>query len=116
MASGASRLPSGLEVAGLLRLVEAAGGNAVVLRRGDPDRGALVLMIASRGQHVAFLERILSLDGEYEWRRAGPLESAGSAEISQFLEKRARFDEDFWAIELDIADPQRFIAELGLTG
>jgi hypothetical protein len=28
-----------------------------------------------------------------------------------FLARRARFDDDLWALELDIADPERFIAE-----
>jgi hypothetical protein len=37
-------------------------------------------------------------------------------EISKFLASRARFDEDLWAIELDIADAERFIAETKLTG
>ena len=31
--------------------------------------------------------------------------------VADFLAKRARFDTDFWAIELDIAAPERFIAE-----
>ena len=111
-----SRLPAGLEVTGLLRRIEAAGGFATVLRKGDKDRGSLLLLIGSRGRHVACLERILSLEGDYEWRQSGPLESAESADITAFLEKRARFDEDYWALELDIADPERFIAELGTTG
>jgi hypothetical protein len=116
MASPASRLPAGLEVAGLLRRVEAAGGFATILRKGDKDRGALLLLVGSRGRHIACLERILSFEGDYEWRRSGPPESAGSIEIASFLEKRARFDEDYWALELDIADPERFIAEIGPTG
>jgi hypothetical protein len=41
----------------------------------------------------------------------GPGESASSTEIADFLAKRTRFDDDLWAIELDIADPERFIAE-----
>ncbi len=109
-------MPSGLEVAGLVRRAEAAGDFAAILRKGDPDRGALLLLIGSRGQHIACFERVLSLYGDYEWRSTGPPDSASSIEIAAFLEKRARFDEDFWAIELDIADPQRFIAEIGLTG
>ncbi len=32
-------------------------------------------------------------------------------EIADFLARRTRFDDDLWAIELDIADPERFIAE-----
>jgi len=65
---------------------------------------------------VTTLERILNLDGSYGWQRVGPAESAGSAEIGDFLARRARFDEDLWAIELDIADPERFIAETTVEG
>jgi hypothetical protein len=105
------RLPTHIEVSGILRRVEQAGGFATVLRRGDKDRGSILLMIGSRGRHFACLERILDLDGNYEWRPAGPSESAESPEVSSFLAKRARFDEDLWAIELDVADPERFTAE-----
>lgn len=105
------RLPTHIEVAGILRRAESAGDFATVLRKGDPDRGSLVLVISSRGRHVALLERVLAISGAYQWRSVGPNDSAGSAEIAGFLAKRARFDEDFWAIELDIAEAERFIAE-----
>jgi hypothetical protein len=105
------RLPAHVEVAGILRRSEASGDFAAVLRKGDPDSGSILLIVTSRGRHVAFLERVLSADGFYAWQSAGPGESAGSPEIAEFLGKRARFDEDLWAIELDIADPERFIAE-----
>lgn len=86
------------------------------MKKGDEERGSLLLFISSRGAHVAVLERILNLDGSYDWQHVGPADSAGSAEIADFLARRARFDEDMWAIELDIADPERFIAETKLTG
>ena len=86
------------------------------MRKGDPERGSLLLFVAQRGAHVACLERVLNLDGSYSWQRAGPAESATSAEITDFLARRARFDEDLWAVELDIADAERFIAETTLTG
>ena len=87
------------------------------MRKGDPDRGSLLLIVTSRGRHVSFLERSLSLDdGAYHWRATGPGESSGSHEIADFLRKRARFDEDSWAIELDIAEPERFIAETTSAG
>jgi hypothetical protein len=82
-----------------------------VLRKGDPERGSLLLLVASRGRHIACLERILNLDGTYRWLAAGPGESASSADVAAFVDSRARFDEDLWAIELDIAEPERFIAE-----
>jgi len=92
------------------------GGFATVMRRGDEERGSLLLFVTSRGRHVACLERVLNLDGSYDWRSAGPAESASSAEIADFLARRARFDEDLWAVELDIADPERFIAETTSAG
>jgi len=86
------------------------------MRKGDKERGSLLLFVSSRGGHVTTLERILNLDGSYSWQRVGPNESVGSAEISDFLAKRTRFDDDLWAIELDIADPERFIAETTSEG
>jgi hypothetical protein len=86
------------------------------VKKGDPDRGSLLIFVVSRGRHVACLERALGADGEYRWERAGPPESASSPDIADFLARRARFDEDLWAIELDIADPERFIAETTSAG
>jgi hypothetical protein len=105
------RLPAHLEVAAILRRAEAGGGFGTVLRKGDPERGSLLLVISSRGQHFACLERMLALDGGYAWRRSGPGDSASSTEVTEFIARRARFDEDAWAVELDIAEPERFIAE-----
>lgn len=106
-----SRLPTHVEVASLLRRAAVAGDFATVVKRGDPERGSLLIVVTSRGVHTACLERILGPEGDYRWQASGPGDSASSASVSEFLRKRARFDEDLWAIELDIADPERFIAE-----
>ncbi len=87
-----------------------------MIRKGDPERGSLLLLISGKGRHFACMERMLSIDGGYHWQPTGPAESASSAEIADFLARRARFDEDFWALELDIADPERFIAETSASG
>ena len=110
------RLPTAVEVAAIVRRAQAAGEFAAILRKGDEDRGALLLVVSSRGQHVACLERLLGPTGAYVWQRTGPTDSAGSAEMRDFLAKRARFDEDSWAVELDIADAERFIAETIASG
>ena len=110
------RLPSAVEAAGLVRRAQADGDFAAVVKKGDPDRGSILLVISNRGRHVACLERALGPDGTYRWSRAGPGESAESAQVAEFLAKRARFDADLWAIELDIADAERFIAETTAAG
>jgi hypothetical protein len=110
------RLPAKLEVSGLVRQIESQGGFATILNSGDADGGAVVLIVSSRGRHVAALERILGISGDYEWRRTGPAESAGSTEVQSFLAKRTRFDPDLWVVEVDIAEPERFIAETTALG
>jgi len=105
------RLPAHLEVGSIIRRAAASGEFATVIKKGDPERGSLLLLIASRGSHVACLERVLAMDGGYRWQAVGPAESASSADVTEFLARRARFDEDSWALELDIADPERFVAE-----
>jgi hypothetical protein len=96
--------------------VAAAGDFATVMRKGDPERGSLLIFVTSRGQDIAVLERVLSLDGAYQWRATKAPESPGSQDMVNFLARRARFDDDLWAIELDIADPERFIAETTHSG
>ena len=100
-----------MEATSLIRRVQAQGDFATLLSKGDADRGALLLVIGSRGRHVACLERILAMDGYYRWQNVGPAESASSTDVGDFLAKRQRVDADLWLIELDVAQPERFIAE-----
>jgi len=110
------RLPAHVEVGAIVRRVAAGGDFATVIKQGDRDSGSLLILVSSRGRHAACLERALAPDGRYLWQRIGPAESASSAEVGDFLARRARFDENLWAIELDIADAERFIAETTSAG
>jgi hypothetical protein len=110
------RLPPRLEVPALIRRAETEGGFATVLHSGNPESGAVLLLVSSRGRHFGVLERVLGASGDYQWRSTGPMESAESAEVAAFLAKRRQFDPDLWAVELDIAQPERFIAETTAAG
>jgi hypothetical protein len=110
------RLPAHLEASSLLRRAQSEGGFGTVLKRGDPDRGSLVLLISGRGAHWACFERALSAGGDYGWRRVGPGPGVDPETLADWSQKRIRFDEDLWLIELDIAVPERFIVETGLEG
>ena len=101
------RLPAHVEVAAVMRRAEAEGGFATLLRKGDPDRGAVTLVLEKRGEFCGILERELGPSFDYEW----VFKPAGSESVADFIARRERFDTDFWLIELDIAEPERFIAE-----
>jgi len=106
-----ARLPAGLEVSSLVRRADIEGGSAMVIARGDFDRGALLLLVMHRGRHVASLERQLGPGGAYSWAIVGPSVGASESEVGEWAEKRRRFDPDEWQIELDVPSPERFIAE-----
>ena len=105
-----ARLASGFEVGALRRLAEATGGSAMVVHKGDEERGQILLCISQRGIYLTFLERTLQPSGIYSWERVGPAASS-AAKTDSFVERRIKFDSDLWLIDLDVADGERFIAE-----
>lgn len=110
------RLAPAIEVAAIIRRIEAQGDFGAVLRKGDVDRGTLLLVIRSRGRHVTCLERMPSLNGGYDWVETGPGGTDSSQKLAEFVDNRIWFDEDLWLLELDIAHPERFIAETTASG
>lgn len=111
-----ARLPAGLEAAAIRRSVEALGGHAMVLHKGDPDRGQLILLVGERGAHRAILERALQRGGNYHWTRRESAQTPDPATLAKFIGERTRFDPDLWLIELDVPDAERFIAEMTAFG
>ncbi|MCY7270935.1 MAG: DUF1491 family protein [Sphingomonas bacterium] len=105
------RLPAKLEATAIMRQVESAGGFATIIKRGDPESGALILLIAERGLSRALLERQMGDDFVYRWAIAVRPDSANPEKFRQITDKATRFDPDCWLIELDIVDAERFIAE-----
>ena len=108
----AERLPAHVEVAAIMRRVEAEGGFATVVRKGDPDRGTLTLILQKKGEIRGILVRELGPNFTYDW----VFRKAGFQSIEDLTARNARFDTDSWLIELDIAEPERFIAETTSQG
>jgi hypothetical protein len=107
-----ARLKTSLVVSGLIRAVSAAGGFATVLKKGDADAGAILIVIAEKGQISGLFERVLAASGNYEWVDSLPQLIEKKAEIPDWLDRRRARDPDLWVVELDIADAQRFIPRL----
>jgi hypothetical protein len=109
-----TRLKSHILAAAILRRAAGAGAPAQVVKKGDPDAGALFVKI--------FLGRI---DGEARARlfargpnQAGepcwsePLGGVESeARIDAVLDKERRFDRDLWIVEIEDQDGERFLEE-----
>ncbi|HEX7711653.1 MAG TPA: DUF1491 family protein [Sphingomonadaceae bacterium] len=108
------RLPAHLEVAGLIRAVEAAGGFATVIEKGERDAGTILVICCQNGTNARLYERMPQLDGSRKWSLVRTQDLEKAREFIEYYERRKRQDSDLWVIELDVADGERFIG-LGAT-
>ena len=104
-----ARLPAALEVAALIRQVQTAGGFAAVLAKGEPDSGAILLVLAGPGRAPAACERMPRPDGERIWRITRNQDPENAQDFVNYLERRRAQDGDLWIVELDIAAAERFV-------
>ena len=113
-----ARLTSGMIVAALIRRVQALGGFATVIRRGDDGAGALLVDCRHRDDAPVVLEYHTDFDGQGAWRTLPLPAGDGShdARLADYVGRRARIDPALWWIELDIADAPRLVVELTTTG
>jgi len=106
-----ARLPAHLEVASLIRRVQAEGGFATVLHKGERDAGTILVVLAENGANFRLYERMPQLDGSRQWTLNRVQDPENKTDSQEYLDRRATQDSDTWIIELDIADGERFIAQ-----
>ncbi|MFM6853444.1 MAG: DUF1491 family protein [Sphingopyxis sp.] len=118
------RLTSAMLVSAMVRRVQAAGGFATIIHRGDGQSGAIIVDCTQRGERELRLERATGRDGRDGWRivENATREGAGTDEspphpfapqpADDRLARRLRSDPDLWVVELDIAQAERFAAEV----
>lgn len=109
-----TRATTALRVSALIRRIEAEGGFATVIAKGDEIAGSLLLLLLDKGQNPRLFEPILGLSGGYEWHEIPCQGIDKSEEIRETIERRRRRDPDLWVVELDIPYPERFVD--GTTG
>ena len=106
------RLPAHLEASAILRLAEADGGFGTVLAKGERDAGTILIVTLCHGKGGVLHERMPQLDGSRSYVVAKTEDPENTQDFSEYLARRRRQDADMWLIEVDIADPQRFIARI----
>ncbi len=109
-------MPAQLEVSGLIRAVEAAGGFAAVLRKGERETGTILVVLTEKGAPARLFERIPDPEAGRQWRCTLHQDAENPLDFNQYLERRGHRDPDLWIVELDIADGERFIGSLDKMG
>jgi hypothetical protein len=103
------RLPAHIEISGLIRAVQQAGGFAAVLARGEREAGTLLVICCDSGVNGRIYERLPRPDGSREWTLSRTQISENPGEFVEYCDRRKRQDSDLWIVELDIANAERFI-------
>lgn len=107
----AARLTSTMLVGALVKRVNAVGGFAAILVKGDPTSGVILLQLLEKGRDIGLFERVSNFRGGYALMRCGPSVEEGPEAFGTYIERRRRSDPDLWLVELDTADAERFAAE-----
>lgn len=98
------------------------GGNAVVVARGDAGAGTILIDARDRTAVLPLMEAEPQFDdGPARWVAVGPVPEADPDGLrgplwtdsarADYLDRRRQRDPDLWIVELDIPEPERFIAE-----
>ena len=106
-----ARLPTHIEVTGLIRAMEAAGGFGTVIAKGERDAGTLLVICCQNGANARAFERMPQMDGSRAWTVSREQDPESPFDFSEWTMRRRSQDSDLWIVELDGAE-----AEQVLTG
>ena len=97
---GEGRLTTDLWVSAHRRVAEAQGVPMMVVRRGDRERGTVLLKINRLDGTSSVLTQIRHL-GQLAWSRGTGADPVPEAEADRYIERQTRFDPDLWVIEVE---------------
>ena len=106
------RPAAGLLVSALIRRIEAEGGSAMVIARGDAIAGAILLLLADRGVLDKIVERVWRFDGGHGMEAVGPADPNEQGVAGDYVARRRKSDPDLWVVEVDHRDAERIAGEV----
>jgi hypothetical protein len=97
------RLPTEFWVQAQLRRFNAAGTGAYLLRRGDTERGTvLVRLIGKDGTRI--LIQVRDLDGKLAWLGVKEGAVLSNPDADAYVDRAVSRDSDLWVIEVETRD------------
>lgn len=107
------RLKADIWIAALVRRVFADGGYAAIARRGAGEAGAIFVRARFRdGTESLFApapQSFFETDKPEERLFEPRLEATAADEVEALIAREAKFDPDFWVVEIEVDDPARYL-------
>jgi hypothetical protein len=95
------RIRTALWVQAQLRVCDLASIPFTVRRRGDPDAGAIVLLVSRGPADVVVLSQTRDDRGRLAWMRSLGADPADAAKAEEFVARTVKRDPDVWVIEIE---------------
>ena len=104
------RITSELFVSQLTRRVFADGGYASILRKGADAAGAIFIVSRSRDGVLRLYGQVAQALAAADGTRMFAAEDAADdAALASKFAREARFDPDFWVVEIEIDRPETYL-------
>ena len=88
----------------------------MVLRKGDPDAGGILLVLRGR-EGMAVLSQVRVAEGAAAWIRGTGATPVDQEAADAYVVRQLRFDPDLWVVEFDFPRPSAAVRgqDRGLT-
>lgn len=77
---------------------------AMVVRKGDPDAGALLVKVNAFDAGCFVLTPVTDAAGRRGWMRGTGAVPIDEAAADAYIERQARYDDDLWVVEIESRD------------
>lgn len=98
-----ARLKAGLLVSALVRQCDQLARPAVVLRKGDPDSGGIIILLRGR-EGLVVVSQVRDGQGRLAWLRATGDTPVDQAQVDAYVARALKRDPDLWVVEVEAAD------------
>lgn len=95
------RLPTELWVQAHLRRCSAAATPAALVRRGEPERGTVLLKLNQIDAGCRILTQARDLDGQLGWLAALGGQLVPETDADAYIARAVERDPDLWVIEIE---------------
>ena len=102
------RLKSRIWVQAQIRMCDIAHLPAVVVKRGDPDAGAIILRLSRLDGTCHVFTQARTASGAAAWAKASGADAEGRLAddaADAYIARQRKFDPDLWILEIE--DPER---------
>jgi hypothetical protein len=97
------RVKVSLTVSIALRMGDMNGKPGMVLRKGDPDAGGILVVLRGR-EGLTVLSRMTDPAGGHAWIKATGATQVDQEAADNYVARQVKFDPDLWVLEFETPD------------